>query len=472
MRADLLSSPFIPRIRCLPSGRLFSLLLCALLLFSSPVFAREQSLPAAEETESQEGGLSLEEVEDFARELLTGDASLLDGKYPLTPEMEKALASAGGMAGLQKSLSSLGKLVDRKEAYLTSDSGMSAWHIPCVFEAVSVDLILYLDEESRIAGLVTGAYTGNLLEEDGLRKKELDLPVAEIEGGELPGVLSLPEGEGPFPVVILVHGSGPNDRNESVGPNAPFLDMAKALAGAGVAVYRYDKRTYVYNREIAGDLDFTLYEETVEDAATAVRLLAQQEEIDPGRIFVAGHSLGGMALPAIRKDLSEAPVQPAGYVFLAAPARDLPTIMREQYDFLYSLIPKLSFTQRLEKNQIMKELDKLSDPAALPPDEPVLGAYPAYWADLASYDPLQAAKEITEPCLVLQGEEDYQVTMEDFSLWQAAFEEAENWEFLSFPGLTHLFLPGLKTEGPDAYLEKKQVAAEVTEAMADFILGR
>jgi uncharacterized protein len=59
----------------------------------------------------------------------------------------------------------------------------------------------------------------------------------------LPGTLSLPKGDGPFPAVILVHGSGPLDRDETIGPNKPFRDLAHGLASRGIAVLRYEKRT-------------------------------------------------------------------------------------------------------------------------------------------------------------------------------------------------------------------------------------
>ena len=416
---------------------------------------------------------SEEEAYDYLNTFLTGDASELEN-YRYDSKMQKAIKRAGGMTGLQSSLSALGELIEMQSASAAEESGFTAYHVPCVFSKMKVDLVLYLDEEGCIAGLSTGAFTGTdeseVTETEFWITRPLSVPVAEIEGGELPGILTLPRGEGPFPVVVLVHGSGPNDRNESLGPNAPFRDIADGLARRGIAVYRYDKRTYVYNREFAANQDATLYEETIEDAVQAVLLLAGQEDIDPERIYVAGHSLGGMALPAINRELEEAPVKAAGYIFLAAPARKLSAIMREQYDYLYSLMPKLSFAQKLEKNQIYKELDRLEDLDALNPGEAILGAYPAYWRCLDEYDILGTAAGIQVPCLVLQGEEDYQVTMEDFSLWQEAFSENPNWEFHSFPGLVHLFVPGMKEDGASVYEKKQTVSEEVMEAIAGFIL--
>ena len=119
----------------------------------------------------------------------------------------------------------------------------------------------------------------------------------------------------------------------------------------------------------------------------------------------------------------------------------------------------------------LKELDKLQDIDSLAEDEPVAGAYPAYWKWLAHYDILQAADEITQPVLLLQGEEDYQVTMEDYGIWQEHFGEKENWTLKSYPGLIHCLTPGQKTEGGNAYLGDKKIDAQVILDIAEFVNG-
>lgn len=126
---------------------------------------------------------------------------------------------------------------------------------------------------------------------------------------ELPGLLTLPENaQGPLPAVVLVQGSGPSDRNESVGAVKPFYDLAQALAAQGIAVVRYDKRTYVYGEEIASSASyssFTVEEETIQDAIAAGELLAGDPRIDPDRIYLLGHSLGAMLAPRIVQESGE-----------------------------------------------------------------------------------------------------------------------------------------------------------------------
>ena len=152
--------------------------------------------------------------------------------------------------------------------------------------------------------------------------------------------------------------------------------------------------------------------------------------------------------------------------------------MRDQYDFLYSLMPEETEGQQTEKatflaekEKIFSELDRLQDLDALADDDTVLGIRKSYWKWLADYDILQAAKEITRPVLLLQGEEDYQVTMEDFGIWKETVGDRENWRMISYPGLVHPFVPGQKTEGSDAYTRSAKVDAGVIRDIAEFILG-
>ena len=154
---------------------------------------------------------------------------------------------------------------------------------------------------------------------------------------------------------------------------------------------------------------------------------------------------------------------------MAASPRPLDVLMREQYDFLYSLMPEISAEQQAEKDALFAELDKLQDLDLLSEDDTVAGVYAAYWKWLADYDILQAAGEITEPVLLLQGEEDYQATMEDFGIWKDAFGERENWRMISYPGLTHVFTAGQKTEGAEVYARSEKMDPQVIQDIADFV---
>ena len=413
------------------------------------------------------------DADEFIAAFLGEHPEDLEGGWALSAQMEAAIAQLGGFGGLAKQLAALGTPEKLEPAYEGKVQGMKAFFIPCQFTAMAVDIVLPV-QDGAIAGLSTAAYSGGK-EETAEPEESADFDSVElalpVEGlGELPGILTVPKGEGPFPAVVLIHGSGASDMDENVGNVKPFRDIAEGLAVRGVAVYRFDKRTFTFGLQLASDKSITLESESIEDAVNAVQLLAAQEKINPDRILVLGHSLGGNAVPAIARALEDAPVKACGFIMMSASPRPLDGLMREQIAYLDSLgqIPE---DQRQTYDDMLKELDKLQDIDSLAEDELVAGAYPAYWKWLADYDILQAAEEITRPVLLLQGEEDYQVTMEDFGIWQEKFGKKENRTLKSYPGLTHCFTPGVKTEGVNAYLGDKKIDARVISDIAEFVNG-
>ena len=441
---------------------ILSFLLAAVMIFSACSAASAAQAARKMETAA--------DAEQWIRIFLGEDPGSLEGEWAMTAQMEAAAARLGGIEGMAASLSMLGDVVEIGSVYETQLQGYQAFCVPCVFSAMSVNLVL-ATENGAIAGLSTGPYSKGTEEaavSDDFDSIDLALPVP-AQNGELPGTLTVPKGDGPFPAVILVHGSGPSDRDETIVGIKPFRDLAEGLAAKGIAVYRYDKRTYVYGKQMADDREITLEDETIEDAVNAVHLLSEQERIDPGRICVLGHSLGGNAIPAIARELEDSGEKACGFILMAASPRPLDVLMREQYDFLYSLMPEVTEEQQAEKDGIFAELDRLQNLDEMSEEDTVLGIFPPYWKWLAQYDVLETAQEITAPCLLLQGEEDYQVTMEDFSMWKEALGDKENWQMISYPGLTHLFTPGQKSEGADAYAREAKVDAQVIEDIAEFI---
>lgn len=409
------------------------------------------------------------DADEFIAAFLGEHPEELEGEWAFSVQMEAAFVQMGGIAGLAKQLAALGAPESVLPAYEGEVQGLKAFYIPCAFTIMQADLILVV-QDGVIAGLSTGPYSGKTeekTESDLYDSIELALPVPSL--GELPGILTVPKGEGPFPAVVLLQGSGASDKDEAVGNLKPFRDLAEGLAEHGVAVYRFDKRSYVYGMELAANKQITLADEYLEDAVNAVQLLAGQERIDPDRIFVLGHSLGGNAVPAVSRELKKAPVKACGFIMMAASPRPLDVLMREQYDFLYSLLPEVTAEQQAEKDAMFAELDKLQELDSLSEDDTVAGVYSAYWKWLADYDILQAAEEIDKPVLLLQGEEDYQVTMEDFGIWKEALGEKENWRMISYPGLTHTFVSGQKTEGSAVYARAGSVDARVIQDIADFV---
>jgi pimeloyl-ACP methyl ester carboxylesterase len=247
------------------------------------------------------------DVVPLARAILTaieaGDFAQVEKQF--TDDMKAALPPGALAAMWAKLLSQAGayrscgteprvRKIDDKQMVIT----------PCEFERTTIDIQFAFDNAARVSGLVfrpgarpTAAYTlPEYAKPSSFAEKEITLGATEWA---LPATLALPAGAGPWPAVVLVHGSGPNDRDETVGANKPFKDLATGLASRGIAVLRYDKRTTVYRAKMAALKDFTVRQEVIEDALEAVKALRAEPGIDPQRVFVLGHSLGGMLIPRI-----------------------------------------------------------------------------------------------------------------------------------------------------------------------------
>ncbi len=271
---------------------------------------------------------------------------------------------------------------------------------------------------------------------------------------KLPGTLTIPKGAGPFPALVLVHGSGPNDRDESVGGAKVFRDLAEGLSSRGIAVLRYEKRTRQYPQQCAADAAFTVNEETVEDAARAAALLRKQAKIDPARVYVLGHSLGGYLAPRIMKQDPKI----AGFIVMAGNVRPLDELIIDQTEYIASLKGNLTAEDQARLAEIKKNpFAGMNLPAS-------------YLVDLKGYRPDVEAKNLSTSMLVLQGERDYQVTMKDFVLWKSALGSRSNVTFRTYPKLNHLFIAGEGRSRPEEYQAPGHVEEQVVAGIANWIL--
>ena len=285
--------------------------------------------------------------------------------------------------------------------------------------------------------------------------------------GPLPGTLTLPTGKGPFPAVLLVAGSGPNDRDETIGPNRPFRDLAQGLAAAGIASLRYDKRTHIYGAQIAGK-PITVDEEVTDDAVTALELLGQQSQIDPHKLFVLGHSLGGLMAPRI----AQRQTRLAGVILLAAPVNfGMDTILR-QSRYIGRLNGMTGQELDTKLSPIVAARDAIAHAdSAHPPAGMLLGAPMNYWMSLRAYDPVAIAKTLHAPMLILQGDSDYQVTpSDDYAHWKAAFAHDPRVQMHDYPGLSHLFMPAGTPPGPADYEKPGHVDTRVLRDISTWII--
>lgn len=353
--------------------------------------------------------------------------------------------------------------------------------VTCNFERANIDVNIVLNDAGEIIGL-TVAPVGAVEQQANatyesppyVHSERFHEQEVQIGHGKwvLPGTLSIPQGEGPFPAALLVHGSGPQDRDETLPPNKPFRDLAWGLASQGIAVLRYEKRTKAYGAQMdSHEVDtLTVKEEVIDDALEAVALLREQPEIDAQRIFVLGHSLGGFLAPRI----GAADPNIRGLIILAGSARPLEDILLDQMTYILSLsIPDPEVRERqlaaLKKQvELVKDAEHL--PTARASDLP-FNVPPAYWLDLNAYHPEKVAQTLKQPMLFLLGGSDYQVTQEDFQIWQNALAGRSNVQFMLYPGLSHLFMPveGGQKATPTTYTVAGHVAEEVVNDIANWI---
>ena len=293
----------------------------------------------------------------------------------------------------------------------------------------------------------------------------------------LKGLLTLPEGSGPFPAVVLVHGSGSSNMDEKVGKLTPFQDIALGLAERGIASVRYDKRSYAHGLKMVLDKGhpITVREETIDDALLAARLLRSDSRIDADRVFLLGHSMGAMLAPRIEAEGGDF----AGLILLAGTPRRLEEVLLEQtaeaVASMKGFTRKIGQKQLAQLRQTFEGLYDLSDEEAK--GKKVGGGTTLYYFKEMGQPTVEAWLERTrKPMLVMQGEKDFQVKASvDFALYRTLLGDRDNVTFRLYPGLNHAFVPARFDSIADAKKEftpERHIGPQVLDDLADWILGQ
>jgi uncharacterized protein len=344
--------------------------------------------------------------------------------------------------------------------------------VTCEFGKDTVDVRVVLNEAKQVAGLFfskplapTEYKAPAYVKSETFREEEVLVGSGKWA---LHGTLTIPRSPEPCPAIVLVHGSGPNDRDETIGPNKPFRDLAWGLASKGIAVLRYEKRTREHRSALV-DLKKTLTvkDEVIDDALAAVDLLRRTKGIDTVRIYVVGHSLGGMLAPRI--GVRDAGL--AGLVILAGATRPLEDVMVEQMTYLFSNSNLSEDQQKARMGEFEKQRDRVKGltRADTSSDETYFSAPASYWIDLQGYDPPKLAQSLRMPLLILQGERDYQVTMKDYDRWVTALRSNDNVIFKTYPRLNHLFIAGEGKSLPAEYEKAGHIQDEVIGDIVDWV---
>ena len=210
----------------------------------------------------------------------------------------------------------------------------------------------------------------------------------------------------------------------------------------------------------------TVKEEAIDDAVAAVEFLRSQPQIDPDTVFVAGHSLGGYLAPRIAR----ADPNIAGMIIMAGATRPLEDMMVEQTRYVLESDGSLSAQDQLQMSQLQQQVDAVKAlTGQSSSNDAILGAPVSYWIDLKDYRPADLARGLAIPLLIVQGERDYQVTLQDFQNWQDALAGQANVTLKSYPGLNHLFISGDGKSTPIEYQTPGNVAPAIIQDLANWI---
>lgn len=394
---------------------------------------------------------------EYEKFVATGTDELKE-KFP--PEMAAQVAA--------QLTAQLGKYQRERSAECSRVAGYNAVNFALRYEKSTLKLRVVLDDQQRLAGfLITGTESNVAYHAPEYVDKArfTETPVTVVTGEfELPGTLSIPTGGGKHPGLVLVHGSGPNDQDETVQANKPFRDLAWGLASRGIAVLRYEKRTHKYAAKMNPD-EITLDTETIDDALSAAALLRKRPEIDSQRVYVLGHSLGGMAAPFIgAKD-----EKLAGIIIMAGNARSILDLLDDQLEYIAKSDGEVSDAERAQVDAVHKAAAAIRAGDTDSVEKPLLGAPAVYWERLHKRRQCETAASLHMPILVLQGGRDYQVTTKSFEQWKHALAGKSNVTFKLYQRLNHLMVAGDSPSTPSEYVEPGHVDQSVVEDIAAWI---
>ncbi|MFF2550793.1 serine aminopeptidase domain-containing protein [Nocardia sp. NPDC058058] len=339
--------------------------------------------------------------------------------------------------------------------------------VPVDCERGGLTLIVSVDGAGQLHGIRLAPPAGAWTPPDYARPKrfvEQDITVGDGSTA-VPGTLTLPRGKGPFPGAVLL-ASGPTNRDQTVGPNKPFKDLAWGLAGRGIAVLRFDKVNHVHGA-FAGEPDFTMVREYLPTTIAAVHALQRHSRVNADRVFVIGHSGGGKAAPRV----AAAEPSIAGVVVMAGDTVPLPRAAVRVANYLAGLDPgphTAATVESITRQAAAVESPRLSSATAT--SELLFGWPASYWLDLRAYDPVETAAALGKPILVVQGRRDYQVTVEDdLPGWVSGLAACADARIQIYDAVDHMFFPGTGASTPAGYQVPNHLDAAVVSDIADWL---
>ncbi len=307
-----------------------------------------------------------------------------------------------------------------------------------------------------------------------------DVSFDSAPGVRLAGTLTIPSGKGPFPAVVLITGSGAQDRDETIMDHKPFLVLADALSRHGIAVLRDDDRGF---GKSTGDFSKATTLDFAVDTQAALAYLRSRPEIDANRLGLIGHSEGGLIGPMVAlKDRGVAFV-----VMMAGPGvaiRDLMVAQREAVARTAGVAPEAIARNEVIMDRVLKTLSNAADPAQGQADAAkiftdngmtaqaaaasVKQLASAWFAWFIAYDPQPTLTKLKVPVLALNGDKDVQViSKQSLPAIRAALKDNPDATVVELPGLNHLF----QTAGTGAPLEYMRIEETIAPTALDLMVN-
>ena len=421
-------------------------------------------------------GFVVQDYQDTAKRFITAlsQRRFDEASKQFDEKMAKALPPGKLQNTWNGLLQQVGDFEQILDVHTQEKEGYQVVFVTCSFAKGNLDVKVVYDSTGHIAGLSfvppQSSYASWSLPAyvRPAQIREQSVTVGKSPW-ELPGVLTLPSGTGPFPGVVLVHGSGPLDMDETIGPNKPFKDLAWGLASQGIAILRYTKRTSAYGAKFQKEIPlFTVRDEVMDDARAAIELVARTPGVSSKQIFLIGHSLGGMLAPRIASTDPEI----SGIIILAGPSRSIQQSLVDQTKYFAKLMPDskeaAEAVKRAEETAHEIESSDLRSTSIID----FWGAHipGSYWLDLRNYNAVESAERLKIPILVIQGGRDYEVSAADFQGWKVGMVGHSNSSFRFYENLNHLLVAGSGVSTPAEYDQPGHVAQEVIDAIGEWII--
>ncbi len=335
------------------------------------------------------------------------------------------------------------------------------------FKGGTATLTVVFDEAGALVGL---ALQPNIAYEP--VEKALPAGAAETAATLFPGTdralsaaIVTPQGaSAQTPYVVLVHGSGASDMDEMIGPNKPFRDIAYDLAALGVGTLRFDKINFAHP-ELPIE---TVEQEYLEPVREALRVL--REQTNAARVYVAGHSEGGILTPWLVREGGF-----SGGIALAGTPLPLWRMSYDQNLLSIALMPQeqqAALLERVEGERARAEaLLQMSEEEAR--SQSVFGINGYYLQYMEKLDQVAIARETEKPFLFLWGEADLQVNRAAYDAWRDGLGEGPLYTYVTYPGLSHLFLPAEEGDSfanlQQAYMRPQTVDPAVAADIARWL---